>query len=111
MTSLLMDPAAEAAGALADREEVPLPARHPAPAPPDRARRPPARPRPGPGGRLAAVGEFPLPAADPSLVYLDSAATAQKPRAVLDALRGYYETTNANPHRRADRRRSEERRG
>jgi cysteine desulfurase / selenocysteine lyase len=33
------------------------------------------------------------------LVYLDSAATAQKPRAVLDALRGYYERSNANVHR------------
>jgi cysteine desulfurase/selenocysteine lyase len=39
----------------------------------------------------------------PALVYLDSAATAQKPRAVLDALRDYYETTNANPHRGAYR--------
>jgi cysteine desulfurase/selenocysteine lyase len=67
MTSLLMDPAAEAAGALADR------------------------------------AEFPLLAADPALVYLDSAATAQKPRAVLDALRDFYETSNANPHRGAYR--------
>jgi cysteine desulfurase / selenocysteine lyase len=33
------------------------------------------------------------------LVYLDSAATAQKPRAVLDALRDYYERSNANVHR------------
>jgi cysteine desulfurase/selenocysteine lyase len=33
------------------------------------------------------------------LVYLDNAATAQKPRAVLDAERAYYETTNANVHR------------
>lgn len=33
------------------------------------------------------------------LVYLDSAATAQKPRRVLDALRGYYERSNANVHR------------
>jgi len=33
------------------------------------------------------------------LVYLDSAATAQKPRAVLDALRAYYERSNANVHR------------
>ncbi len=33
------------------------------------------------------------------LVYLDSAATAQKPRAVLDALRSYYERSNANVHR------------
>jgi cysteine desulfurase/selenocysteine lyase len=33
------------------------------------------------------------------LVYLDNAATSQKPRAVLDAERAYYETTNANVHR------------
>jgi cysteine desulfurase/selenocysteine lyase len=33
------------------------------------------------------------------LVYLDNAATSQKPRAVLDALRRYYETDNANVHR------------
>src|SRR5207247_10063063 len=33
------------------------------------------------------------------LVYLDNAATSQKPRAVLDALRHYYEEGNANVHR------------
>jgi cysteine desulfurase/selenocysteine lyase len=33
------------------------------------------------------------------LVYLDSAASSQKPRAVLDAERRFYETTNANIHR------------
>ena len=33
------------------------------------------------------------------LVYLDNAATTQKPRAVIDALSRYYETTNANIHR------------
>jgi cysteine desulfurase/selenocysteine lyase len=33
------------------------------------------------------------------LAYLDSAATAQKPRQVLDALRGFYETAYANVHR------------
>jgi cysteine desulfurase/selenocysteine lyase len=42
-----------------------------------------------------------LLAASPGLVYLDSAATSQKPRAVLDAIRAYYETANANPHRGA----------
>nr|MBA3890407.1 cysteine desulfurase [Gemmatimonadaceae bacterium] len=35
------------------------------------------------------------------LHYLDSAATTQKPAAVLDAMRGYYEHDNANPHRGA----------
>jgi cysteine desulfurase / selenocysteine lyase len=45
--------------------------------------------------------DFPLLAANPGLHYLDSAATSQKPRAVLDAVRDYYETDNANPHRGA----------
>jgi cysteine desulfurase/selenocysteine lyase len=34
-----------------------------------------------------------------SLVYLDNAATTQKPRAVIDALTHYYERDNANIHR------------
>jgi len=33
------------------------------------------------------------------LVYLDNAATSQKPKAVLDALRHYYTEDNANVHR------------
>ncbi|HEY2030859.1 MAG TPA: SufS family cysteine desulfurase [Myxococcales bacterium] len=33
------------------------------------------------------------------LVYLDSAATAQKPRQVLDAMRAFYEHSNSNAHR------------
>src|SRR5215510_13440429 len=33
------------------------------------------------------------------LVYLDNAATSQKPRAVIDALIRYYELENANIHR------------
>lgn len=36
---------------------------------------------------------------DEPLVYLDSAATTQKPRQVLDAIRAYYEHDNANVHR------------
>ena len=35
------------------------------------------------------------------LVYLDNAATTQKPEAVLDAVLEYYRTTNANVHRGA----------
>lgn len=57
----------------------------------------------GAEGSLAPRADFPLLAGDPALHYLDSAATAQKPRAVLDALRAYYETENANPHRGAYR--------
>ena len=33
------------------------------------------------------------------LVYLDNAATSQKPKVVLDALRSYYEDDNSNVHR------------
>ncbi len=45
--------------------------------------------------------DFPLLAANPGLHYLDSAATSQKPRAVLDAMVEYYSHDNANPHRGA----------
>ncbi len=43
--------------------------------------------------------DFPLLAANPDLAFLDSAATAQRPAAVLDAERRFYETMNANPLR------------
>jgi cysteine desulfurase/selenocysteine lyase len=33
------------------------------------------------------------------LIYFDNAATTQKPRAVIEALRSYYERDNANVHR------------
>src|SRR5436305_722036 len=36
---------------------------------------------------------------DKPLVYLDNAATSQKPRQVIQALVDYYEHTNANIHR------------
>ena len=42
-------------------------------------------------------GDFPI--LSRALVYLDSAATSQKPRAVLSAMQRYYENTNANVHR------------
>lgn len=35
------------------------------------------------------------------IAYLDSAATTQKPIAVIEAIKEYYEKTNANPHRGA----------
>jgi SufS family cysteine desulfurase len=47
--------------------------------------------------------QFPIFSHHPDLVYLDNAATTQKPRAVLDAERHYYEFSNANVHRGAHR--------
>ena len=46
--------------------------------------------------------EFPMLATSSRgkpLVYLDTAASAQKPQAVLDAMMGYYTTSTANIHR------------
>lgn len=45
--------------------------------------------------------DFPILAENPGLHYLDSAASAQKPVVVLDAIRNYYTTSYANPHRGA----------
>jgi len=50
---------------------------------------------------LAPRTDFPLLAGDPDLVYLDSAATSQKPLAVLDAMREFQSRDYANPHRGA----------
>ena len=36
-----------------------------------------------------------------NIIYLDSAATTQKPKVVLDAIKEFYENFNANPHRGA----------
>ncbi|GIS69567.1 MAG: hypothetical protein CM1200mP9_03880 [Gammaproteobacteria bacterium] len=44
--------------------------------------------------------DFPLIASSDA-IYLDNAATTQKPSVVLDTLRIYYETYNANVHRAA----------
>ena len=38
---------------------------------------------------------------DQKLIFLDSAASSQRPRSVLDAMDHYYETTHANVHRAA----------
>ena len=43
--------------------------------------------------------EFPVFAANPGLVYLDSAATSQKPRRVIERLSRFYADENANIHR------------
>ena len=45
--------------------------------------------------------DFPLIANRADLVYLDSAATTQKPQAVLDAIAEHYRSANANVHRAA----------
>lgn len=50
---------------------------------------------------LAPRSDFPLLANAPALHYLDSAATAQKPQVVLDAMQHFYAHDNANPHRGA----------
>jgi cysteine desulfurase/selenocysteine lyase len=47
-------------------------------------------------------GDFPIlreKAHGHPLIYFDSAATSQKPRAVIEALRNFYEHENANVHR------------
>jgi cysteine desulfurase / selenocysteine lyase len=49
-------------------------------------------------------GDFPIlnqTVHDKPLIYFDNAATSQKPLAVLDAWRNYYERNNANVHRGA----------
>ncbi|QCD58815.1 aminotransferase class V-fold PLP-dependent enzyme [Streptomyces hawaiiensis] len=43
--------------------------------------------------------QFPIVTGHPELAYLDSAATAQKPQAVLDAVQTYLTTSNANAAR------------
>jgi cysteine desulfurase/selenocysteine lyase len=52
---------------------------------------------------LSLASDFPILAKPTSrgkrLVYLDSAASSQKPRSVIDALTRYYENDNANIHR------------
>src|SRR5690349_11490502 len=57
----------------------------------------------GPGFDLARVrADFPILRQEVRgrpLVYLDSAATGQKPQAVLDAITRYYTHDNANVHR------------
>jgi cysteine desulfurase/selenocysteine lyase len=43
--------------------------------------------------------DFPIFANNPDLVFLDSAASAQKPRSVIDGTAEYYRTDYANVHR------------
>jgi cysteine desulfurase / selenocysteine lyase len=43
--------------------------------------------------------DFPIFTNHPELVYLDNAATTQKPTQVIEAIKNYYENSNANVHR------------
>ena len=57
-----------------------------------------------PIGKLDISGDFPILGRTVNgqpLVYLDNAATTQKPRQVLDSIRNYYEGYNSNVHRAA----------
>ena len=63
-------------------------------------------PSPGPAANMFDVervrAEFPILAQEVNgrpLVYLDNGATSQKPQRVIDAIRRYYESDNANVHR------------
>jgi cysteine desulfurase/selenocysteine lyase len=57
-----------------------------------------------PSGTLRVRDDFPIlhqKVNDRPLIYFDSAASSQKPQAVLDALQHYYQRDNANVHRGA----------
>ncbi|MGH6979919.1 MAG: aminotransferase class V-fold PLP-dependent enzyme, partial [Stellaceae bacterium] len=43
--------------------------------------------------------DFPIFANNPGLVFLDSAASSQKPSMVIDGVANYYRTDYANVHR------------
>jgi cysteine desulfurase/selenocysteine lyase len=45
--------------------------------------------------------DFPIFTSNPGLVFLDSAASSQKPRPVIEAMVAYYERDHANVHRGA----------
>ena len=60
---------------------------------------PVAAPPPGGRGRPVSILEQDLPESGKRLVYLDSAASSQKPSAVIDAHGGGYRHDNANVHR------------
>src|SRR5689334_7801202 len=48
---------------------------------------------------LGVKKDFPIFRHHPELVFLDNAATTQKPQVVIDAEKEFYETTYANIHR------------
>lgn len=43
--------------------------------------------------------DFPIFQKNKELIYLDNAATTQKPQVVIDSIKNYYENNNANAHR------------
>ena len=43
--------------------------------------------------------DFPIFSENPSLVFLDSASSAQKPRHVIDGMKHFFEHSYANVHR------------
>lgn len=45
--------------------------------------------------------DFPIFKRRPDLIYLDNAATSQKPEVVIDAVKNFYENYNGSPHRGA----------
>jgi cysteine desulfurase/selenocysteine lyase len=64
----------------------------------------PRKPRDTPTDALAVRGDFPILKRQVNgrpLVWLDSAATSQKPQCVIDAVSRYYAQTNSNVHRGA----------
>ena len=69
----------------------------------DSALPPPGATRPGPLDKLAALArdEFPALLAVPGVVYLDSAATTQRPWRVIDAVSAELAAATANPGRGA----------
>jgi cysteine desulfurase/selenocysteine lyase len=89
--------------------DLATPAASPAPAPVSVPASPAASPSPGPFAAAAPAldaralrADFPILTQRPHgkpLVYLDSAATSQKPLAVIEAMDAYYRGYNANVHR------------
>ena len=46
--------------------------------------------------------DFPIFENNPKLIYLNSAATSQKPKDVIVSVKTYYENYNSNVHRGLD---------
>jgi cysteine desulfurase/selenocysteine lyase len=43
--------------------------------------------------------DFPIFENNPGLIFMDSTATSQKPKQVIDAISSYYSNYNSNIHR------------